>query len=115
MAKVFEVIVCFVDMKKFIQYIHFFEVVIALQTFRSSSSTFTFTTLYNCFLDMQKFYFSALVLAMVFSMGEALPLQYYSQLNQEFVSGLLRMVENPPDSDEEMKVLLLYSFNLIAQ
>lgn len=59
----------------------------------------------------------AVLLSMLFSMGEAMPVTHLEHLGQEFVLFLLNIVENPPETDVEDKlpdlmVNVLLSYNL---
>ncbi|XP_049792727.1 NCK-interacting protein with SH3 domain [Schistocerca nitens] len=59
----------------------------------------------------------AVLLSMLFSMGEAMPVTHLEHLGQEFVLFLLNIVENPPETDVEEKlpdlmVNVLLSYNL---
>ncbi|XP_041080845.1 NCK-interacting protein with SH3 domain-like isoform X2 [Polyodon spathula] len=67
--------------------------------------------------EHQKMCYSALVLSMVFSMGEPLPYRHYEQLNPGFVEFLLDVVEDglPSDTTEQLPDLfinVLLAFNL---
>ncbi|KAG7477841.1 hypothetical protein MATL_G00073770 [Megalops atlanticus] len=67
--------------------------------------------------DHQKMCYSALVLCMIFSMGEQVPYHHYEQLNGAFVNFLLEVIEEglPSDSTEQLPDLclnLLLAFNL---
>nr|XP_025044351.1 NCK-interacting protein with SH3 domain [Pelodiscus sinensis] len=67
--------------------------------------------------DHQKMCYSALVLAMIFSMGEPLPYHHYEQLNSQFVQFLLDVIEDglPSDTTEQLPDLfvnVLLAFNL---
>lgn len=67
--------------------------------------------------EHQKMCYSALVLTMIFSMGEQLPYHHYEHLNAEFVQFLLDVVEDglPSDPTEQLPEIflnLLLSFNL---
>ncbi|XP_049771078.1 NCK-interacting protein with SH3 domain-like isoform X1 [Schistocerca cancellata] len=59
----------------------------------------------------------AVLLSMLFSMGEAMPVTHLEHLGQEFVLFLSNIVENPPETDVEEKlpdlmVNVLLSYNL---
>nr|XP_033782299.1 NCK-interacting protein with SH3 domain isoform X1 [Geotrypetes seraphini] len=67
--------------------------------------------------EHQKMCYSALVLAMIFSMGEPLPYHHYEHLNCQFVQFLLDVIEDglPSDSTEQLPDLfvnVLLAFNL---
>ncbi|KAM9408868.1 NCK-interacting protein with SH3 domain [Pholidichthys leucotaenia] len=67
--------------------------------------------------EHQKMCYSALVLTMIFSMGEQVPYHHYEHLNAEFVQFLLGVVEDglPSDLTEQLPDIflnLLLSFNL---
>lgn len=67
--------------------------------------------------NVQKLNYSSLLLSMIFSMGEAMPVTHWEQLGPDFVSFLLDLIENPPDSDLEDQipdsfVNLILSYNL---
>nr|XP_020463391.1 NCK-interacting protein with SH3 domain isoform X2 [Monopterus albus] len=67
--------------------------------------------------EHQKMCYTALVLTMIFSMGEQLPYRHYEHLNADFVEFLLGVVEDghPSDPTEQLPDIflnLLLSFNL---
>uniref|UniRef100_A0A8D0KPI3 NCK interacting protein with SH3 domain n=1 Tax=Strix occidentalis caurina TaxID=311401 RepID=A0A8D0KPI3_STROC len=67
--------------------------------------------------DHQKMCYSALVLAMMFSMGEPLPYHHYEHLNSQFVQFLLDVIEDglPSDTTDQLPDLfvnVLLAFNL---
>ncbi|NP_001123414.1 NCK-interacting protein with SH3 domain [Xenopus tropicalis] len=67
--------------------------------------------------EHQKMCYSALVLAMIFSMGEPLPYHHYEHLNSQFVQFLLEVIEDglPSDITEQLPDLfinVLLAFNL---
>ncbi|NXL74929.1 SPN90 protein, partial [Leptocoma aspasia] len=67
--------------------------------------------------DHQKMCYSALVLAMMFSMGEPLPYHHYEHLNSQFVQFLLDVIEDglPSDATDQLPDLfvnVLLAFNL---
>ncbi|KAI1890332.1 hypothetical protein AGOR_G00152640 [Albula goreensis] len=67
--------------------------------------------------EHQKMCYSALVLCMIFSMGEQVPYHHYEQLNGAFVQFLLEVIEDglPSDTTEQLPDLclnLLLAFNL---
>nr|BAG57476.1 unnamed protein product [Homo sapiens] len=67
--------------------------------------------------DHQKLCYSALILAMVFSMGEAVPYAHYEHLGTPFAQFLLNIVEDglPLDTTEQLPDLcvnLLLALNL---
>ncbi|XP_066473784.1 NCK-interacting protein with SH3 domain isoform X2 [Tiliqua scincoides] len=67
--------------------------------------------------DHQKMCYSALVLAMIFSMGEPLPYHHYEHLNSQFVQFLLDVIEDglPSDTTDQLPDLfinVLLAFNL---
>ncbi|KFP04932.1 NCK-interacting protein with SH3 domain, partial [Calypte anna] len=67
--------------------------------------------------DHQKMCYSALVLAMMFSMGEPLPYHHYEHLNSQFVQFVLDVIEDglPSDTTDQLPDLfvnVLLAFNL---
>ncbi|KAF3689874.1 NCK-interacting protein with SH3 domain 54 kDa VacA-interacting protein [Channa argus] len=67
--------------------------------------------------EHQKMCYTALVLTMIFSMGEQVPYHHYEHLNADFVQFLLGVVENglPSDPTEQLPDIflnLLLAFNL---
>ncbi|XP_073431183.1 NCK-interacting protein with SH3 domain isoform X2 [Dendrobates tinctorius] len=67
--------------------------------------------------EHQKLCYSALVLSMIFSMGEPLPYHHYEHLNSQFVQFLLEVIEDglPSDTTEQLPDLfvnVLLAFNL---
>ncbi|XP_072238256.1 NCK-interacting protein with SH3 domain isoform X2 [Leuresthes tenuis] len=67
--------------------------------------------------EHQKMCYTALVLTMIFSMGEQVPYHHYEHLNADFVQFLLRVVEDglPSDPTEQLPDIflnLLLAFNL---
>ncbi|XP_053508591.1 NCK-interacting protein with SH3 domain isoform X2 [Ictalurus furcatus] len=67
--------------------------------------------------EHQKMCYTALVLAMIFSMGEQLPYHHYDHLNSGFIQFLLDVIEDglPSDPTEQLpdlSVNLLLAFNL---
>nr|XP_061813666.1 NCK-interacting protein with SH3 domain-like [Nerophis lumbriciformis] len=67
--------------------------------------------------EHQKMCYTALVLTMIFSMGEQVPYHHYEHLNRDFVQFLLDVVEDghPSDPTEQLPDLflnLLLAFNL---
>lgn len=67
--------------------------------------------------EHQKMCYTALVLTMIFSMGEQVPYHHYEHLNAEFVEFLLSVVEDglPSDPTEQLPDIflnLVLSFNL---
>ncbi|XP_041447243.1 NCK interacting protein with SH3 domain S homeolog isoform X2 [Xenopus laevis] len=67
--------------------------------------------------EHQKMCYSALVLAMIFSMGEPLPYHHYEHLNSQFVQFLLEVIEAglPSDITEQLPDLfinVILAFNL---
>ncbi|KAM4721358.1 NCK-interacting protein with SH3 domain [Rhinophrynus dorsalis] len=67
--------------------------------------------------EHQKMCYSALVLSMIFSMGEPLPYHHYEHLNSQFVQFLLDVIEDglPSDITEQLPDLfvnVLLAFNL---
>ncbi|NXU83811.1 SPN90 protein, partial [Xiphorhynchus elegans] len=67
--------------------------------------------------DHQKMCYSALVLAMMFSMGEPLPYHHYEHLNSQFVQFMLDVIEDglPSDTTDQLPDLfvnVLLAFNL---
>lgn len=67
--------------------------------------------------DIQKLCYSALVLTMMFSRAEAIPIQHYAHLSRSFIQFLLESVEHPPETDDndqvpDLYVNLILAFNL---
>ncbi|ROL54771.1 NCK-interacting protein with SH3 domain [Anabarilius grahami] len=67
--------------------------------------------------EHEKMCYSALLMAMIFSMGEQIPLHHYEHLNAAFLQFLLDVIEDglPSDSTEQLPDLfinLLLAFNL---
>ncbi|XP_060767036.1 NCK-interacting protein with SH3 domain-like [Neoarius graeffei] len=67
--------------------------------------------------EHQKMCYTALVMAMIFSMGEQLPYRHYDHLNSGFIQFLLDVIEDglPSDPTEQLpdlSVNLLLAFNL---
>uniref|UniRef100_A0A8C6V5V8 NCK interacting protein with SH3 domain n=1 Tax=Naja naja TaxID=35670 RepID=A0A8C6V5V8_NAJNA len=67
--------------------------------------------------DHQKMCYSALVLAMIFCMGEPLPYHHYEHLNSQFIQFLLHVIEDglPSDGTDQLPDLfinVLLAFNL---
>ncbi|XP_068108797.1 NCK-interacting protein with SH3 domain [Hyperolius riggenbachi] len=67
--------------------------------------------------EHQKMCYSALVLSMIFSMGEPLPYHHYEHLNSQFIQFLLDVIEDglPSDTTEQLPDLfinVLLAFNL---
>ncbi|KAJ7999451.1 hypothetical protein DPEC_G00194570 [Dallia pectoralis] len=67
--------------------------------------------------EHKKMCYTALVLAMIFSMGEQVPYHHYEHLNSDFIQFLLDVVENglPSDPTEQLPDLfvnLILAFNL---
>ncbi|XP_026993211.2 NCK-interacting protein with SH3 domain isoform X2 [Tachysurus fulvidraco] len=67
--------------------------------------------------EHQKMCYTALVMAMIFSMGEQLPYRHYDHLNSGFIKFLLEVIEDglPSDPTEklsDLSVNLLLAFNL---
>ncbi|XP_042307626.1 NCK-interacting protein with SH3 domain isoform X2 [Sceloporus undulatus] len=67
--------------------------------------------------DHQKMCYSALVLAMIFCMGEPLPYHHYEHLNSQFVQFLLDVIEDglPSDTTDQLPDLFInvvLAFNL---
>ncbi|XP_011150551.1 NCK-interacting protein with SH3 domain isoform X1 [Harpegnathos saltator] len=61
--------------------------------------------------------YSSLLLTMIFSMGEPMPVTHLEQLGPDFISFLLDLIETPPDTDLEdqipdLFVNLILSYNL---
>nr|CAD7403580.1 unnamed protein product [Timema cristinae] len=61
--------------------------------------------------------YTTLLLTMIFSMGEPMPITHSDHLGIDFVSFLLELVENPPDTDVEEQISdlvlnLVISYNL---
>ncbi|XP_043270759.1 NCK-interacting protein with SH3 domain isoform X2 [Venturia canescens] len=67
--------------------------------------------------NVPKLNYSSLLLTMIFSMGEPMPVTHLEQLGPEFISFLLELIENPPDTDLEEQIPdlflnLILSYNL---
>lgn len=61
--------------------------------------------------------YSSLLLTMIFSMGEPMPVTHLEQLGPDFISFLLDLIETPPDTDLEdqipdLFINLILSYNL---
>ncbi|XP_048510849.1 NCK-interacting protein with SH3 domain isoform X2 [Athalia rosae] len=61
--------------------------------------------------------YSSLLLTMIFSMGEPMPVTHLEQLGTDFIAFLLDLIENPPDTDmddqiPELFLNLVLSYNL---
>ncbi|EEB15455.1 conserved hypothetical protein [Pediculus humanus corporis] len=61
--------------------------------------------------------YSSLLLTMIFSMGEPMPINHLEHLGSDFIDFLLNHIENPPDTDVEDQVpdlfiALILSYNL---
>lgn len=68
--------------------------------------------------NFTKMCYSSLLLVMLFSAGELLPVTHYDQLGEDFVSFLLDFIEDPPDDEDAeqlpdlfVKVLLAYNLH----
>ncbi|XP_028173438.1 NCK-interacting protein with SH3 domain isoform X5 [Ostrinia furnacalis] len=57
---------------------------------------------------------SALLLSMVLSMGDKLPVTHFEQLGVEFAQFLLELIENPPETDENEQIPDLFLTLLLA-
>ncbi|KAG7205248.1 hypothetical protein KM043_018328 [Ampulex compressa] len=67
--------------------------------------------------NVPKLNYSSLLLTMIFSMGEPMPVTHLEQLGTDFIAFLLDLIENPPDTDLEdqipdLFVNLILSYNL---
>ncbi|KAL7305713.1 hypothetical protein TKK_0001967 [Trichogramma kaykai] len=67
--------------------------------------------------NVAKLNYSSLLLTMIFSMGEPMPITHFDQLGSEFISFLLDLIENPPDTDlddqiPDLFINLILSYNL---
>nr|XP_012229335.1 PREDICTED: NCK-interacting protein with SH3 domain isoform X1 [Linepithema humile] len=67
--------------------------------------------------NVLKLNYSSLLLTMIFSMGEPMPVTHLEQLGPDFISFLLDLIETPPDTDLEdqipdLFVNLILSYNL---
>ncbi|XP_058802067.1 NCK-interacting protein with SH3 domain isoform X2 [Phymastichus coffea] len=67
--------------------------------------------------NVAKLNYSSLLLTMIFSMSEPIPITHFEQLGAEFISFLLDLIENPPDTDlddqiPDLFVNLILSYNL---
>lgn len=61
---------------------------------------------------ISKLSYSALLLTMVFSSGEPMPVTHQNLIGVDFISFLLRLIEEPPDADEDEQIADLF-LNLI--
>ncbi|XP_023940487.1 NCK-interacting protein with SH3 domain [Bicyclus anynana] len=57
---------------------------------------------------------SALLLSMVLSMGDKLPITHFEQLGVEFAQFLLELIENPPETDMDEQIPDLFLTLLLA-
>ncbi|CAG9783845.1 unnamed protein product [Diatraea saccharalis] len=57
---------------------------------------------------------SALLLSMVLSMGDKLPITHFEQLGVEFAQFLLELIESPPETDENEQIPDLFLTLLLA-
>lgn len=57
---------------------------------------------------------SALLLSMVLSMGDTLPITHFEQLGVEFAQFLLELIENPPETDVDEQIPDLFLTLLLA-
>ncbi|XP_063994558.1 NCK-interacting protein with SH3 domain isoform X1 [Diachasmimorpha longicaudata] len=67
--------------------------------------------------NVPKLNYSSLLLTMIFSMGERMPITHVEQLGPEFISFLLELIEDPPDTDlddqiPDLFLNLILSYNL---
>ncbi|XP_034951064.1 NCK-interacting protein with SH3 domain [Chelonus insularis] len=62
--------------------------------------------------NVPKLNYSSLLLTMIFSMGEPMPITHLEQLGPDFISFLLESIEEPPDTDLEDQIPDLFT-NLI--
>ena len=67
--------------------------------------------------NVTKLNYSSLLLTMIFSMGEPMPVTHLEQLGQDFIAFILDLIENPPDMDLEDQIPDLFvnfilSYNL---
>ncbi|XP_020288455.1 NCK-interacting protein with SH3 domain isoform X2 [Pseudomyrmex gracilis] len=67
--------------------------------------------------NVQRLKYSSVLLTMIFSMGEPMPVTHLEQLGTDFISFLLDLIETPPDTDLEdqipdLFVNLILSYNL---
>ncbi|XP_024939719.1 NCK-interacting protein with SH3 domain isoform X2 [Cephus cinctus] len=67
--------------------------------------------------NIPKLNYSSLLLTMIFSMGEPMPVTHLEQLGGDFVSFLVDLIETPPDTDMEDQIPdlflhLILSYNL---
>ncbi|XP_068965785.1 NCK-interacting protein with SH3 domain [Bombus flavifrons] len=67
--------------------------------------------------NVTKLNYSSLLLTMIFSMGEPMPITHLEQLGSDFIAFILDLIENPPDMDLEdqipdLFVNLILSYNL---
>lgn len=64
--------------------------------------------------DAQRLRFSALLLTMVFSMGERMPFTHFDQLGTDFMLFLLNIMHSPPDTDVEERLPDLFLNVILA-
>ncbi|KAL0271998.1 UNVERIFIED_CONTAM: hypothetical protein PYX00_005141 [Menopon gallinae] len=67
--------------------------------------------------NIPKLNYSALLLTMIFSMGEAMPITHLEHLGPDFINFIFNHIENPPDTDvddqiPDLFVTLILSYNL---
>ncbi|XP_051169754.1 NCK-interacting protein with SH3 domain isoform X1 [Leptopilina boulardi] len=67
--------------------------------------------------NVSKLNYSSLLLTMIFSMGEPMPITHLEQLGMDFIEFLFELIENPPDNDlddqiPDLFVNLILSYNL---
>ncbi|KAK0175488.1 hypothetical protein PV327_009235 [Microctonus hyperodae] len=67
--------------------------------------------------NVPKLNYSSLLLTMIFSMGESMPITHLEHLGSDFISFLLDLIEDPPDTDlddqiPDLFINLILSYNL---
>ncbi|KAK0076149.1 hypothetical protein PV326_011025 [Microctonus aethiopoides] len=67
--------------------------------------------------NVPKLNYSSLLLTMIFSMGESMPVTHLEHLGSDFISFLLDLIEDPPDTDlddqiPDLFINLILSYNL---
>lgn len=67
--------------------------------------------------NVPKLNYSSLLLTMIFSMGEPMPITHLEQLGMDFIEFLFELIEEPPDTDlddqiPDLFVNLILSYNL---
>lgn len=67
--------------------------------------------------NIQKLNYSSLLLTMIFSMGEKMPITHLEQFDVDFLIFLFNMIESPPETDiddqiPDLFLNLILAFNL---